>query len=202
MSSRTRPRTRSARAGFTLVETIVAVTLMSLVIANLYMVFGDSDKAIRAKSIEFDTEVEARRVLDRTALSIIGAELSSLDVALEPPLNGNTLNYQVSLGFEGGAPQNSPVRRIAHDGQTQISWAENPGAESERHAIWSSHAERFLAGEIENGIDDNGNGLIDERGLSFDKEGGMVVIRLTISRPGPDGKLTSKTLETRVTCRN
>jgi len=190
------------RAGFTLIEVVVAATLTGLIIANLYMVFGDSSKAIRAKTIEFDTEVEARRVLDRIAMSVIGAELSSLDVKSEAPLSGNSINYHVSNGFSENQVALSPVRRIAHDGATQISWAESPGSLSERKAVWTSHAARYLDGEIENGVDDNGNGLIDESGLSFDVEGQMVVIRLTIRRQAPDGTLTKKTLETRVTCRN
>ena len=191
------------RAGFTLIEVVVAATLMGLIIANLYMVFGDSSKAIRAKTIEFDTEVEARRVLDRIAMSVIGAERATVDVATEAPLSSNSINYQVSNGFTENAVEFSPVRRIAHDGTTQISWAESPGSASERKAVWTSHAAQFLAGEIENGIDDNGNGLIDESGLSFDFEGDkMVVIRLTIRRRAPEGTLTTKTLETRVCCRN
>jgi prepilin-type N-terminal cleavage/methylation domain-containing protein len=191
------------RAGFTLIEVVVAATLTGLIVANLYMVFGDSSKAIRAKTIEFDTEVEARRVLDRIAMSVIGAERATVDVATEAPLSSNSINYQVSNGFTENEVEFSPVRRIAHDGTTQISWAESPGSASERRAVWTSHAAQFLAGEIENGIDDNGNGLIDEGGLSFDFEGDkMVVIRLTIRRRAPEGTLTTKTLETRVCCRN
>lgn len=190
------------RAGFTLIEVVVAATLTGLIIANLYMVFGDSSKAIRAKTVEFDTEVEARRVLDRIAMNVIGAERSTLDVASEAPISGNSINYHVSNGFSENRVELSPVRRIAHDGTKQISWAESPDTASERKAVWTSHAAQFLDGEVENGIDDNGNGLIDESGLSFDVDGQMVVIRLTIRRQAPDGTLTKKTLETRVTCRN
>jgi hypothetical protein len=43
---------------------------------------------------------------------------------------------------------------------------------------------------------------VDEKGLSFEVDGPMVRITLTIERPGPDGKPVTKTLETRVTCRN
>mgnify|MGYP000916787162 FL=1 len=68
--------------------------------------------------------------------------------------------------------------------------------------MWTRASAKFLEGEISNGIDDNGNGLIDERGLSFEVQGKMVVIRITIEKPGPEGTLSTKTLETRVTCRN
>jgi hypothetical protein len=59
-----------------------------------------------------------------------------------------------------------------------------------------------MEGELANGIDDNGNGVIDEKGLCFVVEGNRVTIRLTIDKPGPDGKHYRRTLETTVTCRN
>jgi len=190
------------RAGFSLLEVLVGMTLLVLILASLYMILGDSSKAIRSKSAVFDTEVEARRVLDRIAMALLSAEYATLDLAPEAPLSSNYLNYHTSLGFRDGLPLSSPPMRILHDSGTRISWAENPGSAGERHAVWTSHAAPFIAGEILNGIDDNGNGVIDERGFSVVKESGMLVIRLTISRPGLDDAFTEKTLETRVTCRN
>jgi hypothetical protein len=37
-----------------------------------------------------------------------------------------------------------------------------------------------------NGVDDNGNGLIDECGLSFDLAGSVLTIRISLARRGPD----------------
>lgn len=191
-----------ARGGYTLLEVTVALTLLALVLANLYMIFGDSSKALTRKSAQFDTEVEARRVLDRIAMAVIGAELASLQVPNAAPNSSSEIDYCVNLGFEDGAVVWSPGRRIAHQNGHEVSWRENPGELDERHATWTRAAKELLEGEVQNGVDDNGNGLIDERGLSFDVQGRMVAIRVTIEKPGPDGTLNTKTLETRVTCRN
>lgn len=199
MSSTSR---RTARAGYTLLEVMLALTLLTLVLVNMYMVFGDSSKAVTRKAAQFDTEVEARRVLDRIALAVIGAELETLQVPNSAPNSSSAIDYSVNMGFEDGAVVWSPGRRIAHQNGHEVSWRENPGEVDERHATWTRAAATLLEGELQNGIDDNGNGLIDERGLSFDVQGRMVAIRLTIEKPGPDGKLVTKTLETRVTCRN
>ncbi len=59
-----------------------------------------------------------------------------------------------------------------------------------------------LEGEIDNGADDNGNGLIDEGGLSFSLAGKTLTIRLTIQGIHPKGQLISRTLETSLTLRN
>ncbi|MFO1011854.1 MAG: prepilin-type N-terminal cleavage/methylation domain-containing protein [Planctomycetota bacterium] len=195
-------RRKNGAGGFTLLEVVVAMTLLTLVLANLYMIFGDSSRAITRKTAQYDTEVEARRVLDRIAMAVIGAELDTLEVPNSAPNSSSEIDYSVNLGVQSGAIVWSSGRRIAHQNDHEVEWRENPGEPDERHAVWTRASAKFLEGEISNGIDDNGNGLIDERGLSFEVQGKMVVIRITIEKPGPEGTLSTKTLETRVTCRN
>lgn len=189
-------------AGFTLLEVTVAITLLALVLVNLYTLLGDSSDALERKNARFGTDVEARRVLDRIAMAVIGAELASLQVPNAAPNSSSAIDYSVNMGMEAGEIVWSPGRRIAHQSGNEVQWRENPGEEDERRATWTRAAAQFLEGETQNGMDDNGNGLIDERGLSFEVDGKMIVIRLTIEKPGPDGTLNTKTLETRVTCRN
>ena len=50
--------------------------------------------------------------------------------------------------------------------------------------VWSSLVRPLLEGEIQNGKDDNGNGLIDEQGLTFVIDGRAIRMRLTIGRDG------------------
>lgn len=195
---------RNPRAGFTLVEIVIGATLLTLVLGNLYLLLGRSRNDIDARAPQLEAEIEVRRVLDRIAMSVIGAEAATVAIAQQAPNSSNQLDYAVSLGFDSTQGQAlwSPGRRIAHDGGAQVSWSENPGEANERHATWSRHARSYLEGEQPNGIDDNGNGLIDERGLSFEVEGKMVIIRLTVELPTRGGDLVTRTLETRVTCRN
>lgn len=198
-------RRARARAGFTVVEIVIGATLLALVLGNLYLLLGRSSRDIDARAPQLEAEIEVRRVLDRIAMSVIGAESATVAVAQSAPNSANQLDYAVSLGFDASQGQAlwSPGRRIAHDGAAQVAWSENPGEPSERRATWTRHAAPYLEGETANGIDDNGNGLIDERGLSFEVEGKMVVIRLTVSLPSrTGGELVTRTLETRVTCRN
>ena len=60
----------------------------------------------------------------------------------------------------------------------------------------------LLEGELPNGIDDNGNGLIDEPGFSIDFEGRAVNVRLSLERRGATGRNILRTAETRVRLRN
>ena len=68
--------------------------------------------------------------------------------------------------------------------------------------VWSNLVRPFLEGELQNGIDDNGNGLIDEKGLSFVVWKNSVTIRLTLGRQVEGGDWINETVVTTVTCRN
>ena len=51
-----------------------------------------------------------------------------------------------------------------------------------------------LEGEIGgNNLDDNGNGLVDERGLSFVLEGGRLTVRVTVEKKERDGSVRKET---------
>ena len=68
--------------------------------------------------------------------------------------------------------------------------------------MWCKVVRPFLEGEQMNGVDDNGNGLIDEKGLVFTLDGSRVTVRLTLERKSETGELITRTVETMITCRN
>jgi hypothetical protein len=58
-------------------------------------------------------------------------------------------------------------------------------------------------GEIPgNGVDDNGNGMVDESGLWFDVQVGRITVYLGISRPGPGGSIVTRQLRRVIAFRN
>jgi prepilin-type N-terminal cleavage/methylation domain-containing protein len=196
---------RGSRAGFSLVETMIAVALLGVVLLNVYMALSDGSRAMQGQTATNEVEVQARRALDRIALAVLGAARDSLWTTQEAPLCNSELNLVSSLGMIDGEPVWSDPQRIsmADGSANHVVWTENPGQPTEKRVVWGSHLRDFAEHEIgANGIDDNGNGLIDEKGLAFDIEGDSVRIRLTIERPGPDGKPMVRSVETVVTCRN
>ena len=60
----------------------------------------------------------------------------------------------------------------------------------------------FLEGEIDNGKDDNGNGLIDEPGFCLDRVGDVWTLRLSLQRRDGAGRTVTRTMETAVRPRN
>lgn len=194
---------KRARAGFTVLEVLITVALLGLVTSNLYMILGQSSDALSDKAYLHDTEVQARRTLDRITQALLGASQSTLYLTPVAPFSTGALNYESNLGVENGEIIWSDPERVDFEiSNGRVLWKENPDTESERSQVWSKWIPPFLEGEFLTGEDDNDNGLIDEGGLSFELQGNSVVVRLTIEKTAPSGERFSKTLESVVTCRN
>jgi len=197
-------RIRSRSRGFTAIEMTVSVALAGLILGNVLMVLADTRERMAIQDVTKDVDAEARRSLDRIAVQIMGAVRQQLYTQVSAPLSADSINYTSVIGVQNGVPVVSPLQRIAMTTEptSAVSWFQNPGGENQKHIVWTRDLRGYCQGEIPNGIDDNHNGLVDEKGLSFEVDGPMVRITLTIERPGPDGKPVVKALETRVTCRN
>jgi len=182
---------------------MITLTLIGLVTGNLYSILGQSSSALSQKTYLHDTEVQARRTLDRITQALLGASQSTLYTTPQAPFSSSALNFESNLGVENGEVVWSDPERVNLRIQNgQVIWAENPDTEIEHSVVWSKWVPELLEGEFLSGEDDNDNGLIDEGGLSFELAGNSVIVRLTIEKTSPDGQTFSKTLESVVTCRN
>ena len=103
----------------------------------------------------------------------------------------------VSKKVENGAVVWGDPEEIS-GANAQVVWSQNPGDPDERRVVWSNVVRPFLEGEIQNGTDDNQNGLIDEKGLNFTLQGNRVTIRLTLERARNAGSDLCGRLMTRV----
>lgn len=182
---------------------MIALTILALISYNLFMVLNSSSKLYNAGSASANIESLAARTVDRIADALIGASRQSLYVVMEAPQHAGEINYEMHLGYENGAIVWSDPEQIAITVVNgKVVWKENPGQDDERQVVWCNYVRDFLEGEIPNSLDDNGNGLVDEGGLSFDIDGSSVIIRLTLEREDREGNLITRTVEQRVTCRN
>jgi prepilin-type N-terminal cleavage/methylation domain-containing protein len=190
------------KGGFTMVEISIALVLLGLVLANVFMVLYGTTRSYGQKNAVFETEAQVRRTLDRTALALIGANRSTVYTVLPAPFSTSEIHFETNLGVQGGALAWSQPQTIALElgDRNKIVWSET--SSENRRVVWSEWARNYLAGEILNGVDDNGNGLIDEKGLSFDLDGNSIVIRVSLEKEDRDGKPITRTMEARVTCRN
>lgn len=191
-----------SRGGFTLIELIFSITLVAIVLGQATYVMRSVSKSAQDDTTGAVLEDQVQAALDRIAYAIMGSNRATL----VPKAEGDhftDLKYKVSLGFEDGAAVWADPEQIALDADDEeVVWSENPGAAEERSVVWTKYVSPLMEGEIFNGDDDNGNGLIDEEGLSFVIDGNAVTVRVTLRRLDRHGNPVSVNRETTVTCRN
>jgi hypothetical protein len=76
------------------------------------------------------------------------------------------------------------------------------GLTTENTVVLARGVARHLEGELPNGIDDNGNGVADERGFLLEIRDRAVAISLTLERTGRNGQPVVATARTLVALRN
>ena len=191
------------RAGFTVIETVIALTLVGLVLTKLTLVMDEARRAHEDESLSMALEDQAMELIDRISYALVGSSREKIDPALEAPFTQAEIRYQVSLGVEEGKAVWSDPEIIGLREQSgEVYWGQNPGEPNERIVIWASTVSQMLQDELMNGIDDNQNDLADELGLSFVFDQESVTIRLTLERARDEGEKIQVTQETTVTCRN
>ena len=191
------------RAGFTVVEAVIAMALVGLVLTKLTLVMDEARRAHQEETLSLALDDQAMELMDKISFAIIGSAANSLDPSSFAPFSCATIHYKVSLGVEDGKVVWSDPEVIGLAEETsQVYWGENVGEAGERVVVWANTVSEMLEDELLNGVDDNGNDIADELGLAFVLDGESVTIRLSLERSRDDGKKIQVTKETTVTCRN
>ena len=191
------------RAGFTLLEMTMTVALLAIFAVKVASVIDTTTKTTEIDIQQTAIDAQARQVLRQIGFAVMGSHPASLDPNMLAPLNQASLKYQVNLGIsDGEVVWTEPEEVALEEGRQRIYWSDNPDAADERRIVWTSLVAPYLEGEIPNGIDDNGNGLIDEKGLAFSISGSAISMKLTLERVKDDGTTLTSTVETVVACRN
>jgi len=196
-------RVPGRRAGFTVLETVIAMALVGLVLTKLTMVMDEARRAHEEESVSMQLDDQAMELIDRIAYAIVGSSRESLDPAQGAPFYGSAMRFQLSLGVEDGEVVWSDPEKIAlEEDSGAVYWSQNEGEVNERRVVWANTVSEMLEDELMNGVDDNGNELADELGLAFVVDDKSVTIRLSLERDLDDGESVQVTKETTVTCRN
>lgn len=213
-------RTLTRSAGFTLVELTIAFTVLAAVLGAIGATVL-TGKATYDQGMSIATlEAQARRTLDRIASEFAGAQRSSLNPNPVPAFGSSTLDFRVCTGFAGGAQQWTTTNSIRlradpadpNDGldnnsnglvdECQIVLIRDVLGADPQTTVLSGHVREFLQGESVAGVDQNGNGLLGERGLSFSIVGDTLTIRLTLEALDEERRVITRSVETAVHVRN
>ncbi len=124
----------TARAGFSLLEVMVSTTILLMVFGGVLTVSTRSRDAFQRSVANAEVLSLSRGALDRIAGELVAARVDNLVPAVTTALGSSSIEFDVAQDWVAGAAQWGRVR---------ISWVRSPA-------------------ELDNGIDDDGNGLIDE----------------------------------------
>jgi prepilin-type N-terminal cleavage/methylation domain-containing protein len=152
MSDRCFSHRRSA--GFTLLELLVTVAILGLVLTSLGLVQSRSSNesmVLRARSI---AESRARRTLDSIASELTAVGRSLLLPDPTTALGASTVTFQHPTGV-------SNLGLVLWGNASRLALELDPK-------------------ELDNGVDDDGDGLIDERQLAFTRDFGTANARRVV----------------------
>jgi len=197
--------------GFTLVESLIAATLLAVLFLAVAQTSSRASDAFDEGSTEHALSTSAHRGLERLATAIEFSDGSIL-AGLLVPMGAAAVDFNVPASFEGGAVQWMDVQIITelepgelgdgldNDGdglvdERQVVHIQDAG---QRRSVLVRGVAELFEGELPNALDDNGNGLADEAGLTFSALGNVITIRLTCQSRDEDGRLLTKTAETAV----
>ncbi|MEZ5977758.1 MAG: hypothetical protein R3F34_06025 [Planctomycetota bacterium] len=194
----------ATRGGFTVLEVLIAFTLVVILLFNTSQLIGTASKAGDHNTLQQELDLLADQTIDRIALALMAANEDRTLPLNSAPFNDSQINYESSLGVEDGKTVWSEPERISLDTeQMRVLWQRNPEEANETLLVWGKYVSEFLLEELGgNDEDDNGNVLIDENGLSFDIDRSSVRVNLTLVRTLDDGTVLTASTKTRVAFRN
>lgn len=209
--------TRSSVSGFTLLEVVISTSVSVTIVGALFAFLHSSLGATQATSTLARLDGDSSRAIQHIVQELWRASGNTLAPTGVP--HSSSLSYQSAVGWDGsslifGPPtivewQSSagdPNDGVDNDGNGLVDDGTvvlriNPNALNEQRQVLATGVPELLEGELANLQDDNGNGLIDECGLTFDFTRGLT-LRLTLQRRDSGGRMFTRTLETAVAPRN
>ena len=211
-----RPRER----GMTLLEMTIATVAFMVVIGAVYSVLASGSQTVHATTVSGQLERKVERIARRIGRTVMLAGASTLLPSPQAPLGSSQVSFQCSQGWANDAMVWGPVISVGleddindpsdgmdNDGdgcidEATVVWRRDVGGPNEVSEIWVDNVRRFMDGEIQNNQDDNGDGLVDEAGLSFVLQGSTLVIRLFLERRGVEGRVVTRVARHAVRLRN
>jgi hypothetical protein len=135
----------SGQGGFTLVEVVLVGLLLVAVLGSVALVAGSSDRMYRTGSLSSQLEFQAGTTMERVCEELRKAGVDTLFPVPDEDVGSSSVQYVQATELVGGVVQWTPVRRLELE---------------------------LEVGEVDDGLDNNGNGLVDEGRLVLVEDAG------------------------------
>jgi prepilin-type N-terminal cleavage/methylation domain-containing protein len=175
------------QAGFTLVELMLVMGVLGLVFGAMGTFQARSQQAADAGIARAETEARARRVLARVVDELSGVAQSRLVPDPTGLFGCSDVRFQRPTGVADGSvtwsvqarlqlvpdPERPDVRTLVYV----------PNTSGSKVIVLCKGVTPFGLGEQSNGVDDDGDGQVDEAGFSIQRVGDLLTIQLTLDLP-------------------
>lgn len=196
-------RSNRSRAGFTLLEILITITLAAILMASLSTAFRSTGGTFRTVTSAMNLQVQGTRAMSDILDGLRWADTDSLSVIPAPPFFATEVEFVQNMGFQDTQSVWGPPLEIRFDPALgEVVWTRNPNLPQELQLDRIRFVAPLQEGEIANGLDDNGNGLVDEPGFCLTREGDVLTIALTLQGEDGAGLVHTRSFTTRLHCRN
>jgi hypothetical protein len=195
-----------------MIELAIVAGILGLMLGGIAMIVDSSKNAFVSGSTNMRVDGEGQRTMGRVIEILRGAQLGTMNPTPEPDASTDWVEFQASLGAQpGGLVTLDDAQRIRFVAATgRLEWVQDFGLPEERVVVLSSGIPAQLEDELPgNGVDDNGNGLVDEAGFCMtfentDANPDLEILRIlmTLQRPGAENTVMTRTFEARLHARN
>jgi len=207
-------------SGFTLTELVLAGAILAVTLGALTLFTTRSADALGQGALQGEVDARLRRTLARVTDELLPSGAAVLTPAAVKPAGSTTLTYRRSEGAVNGTIRWGAPQRLAFAYETGeiddgldnnrnglvdegvVVWTRDVGSPDEVSVILCHDVSEFAEGEVENDADDDGDGLVDERGFSFERTSSHVHVHLTLARLDAQRRLLTRALEVTLQPRN
>ena len=193
-------------------EVVIVATLMALVMTAVVSTGSSMNHAYSTAEAVSSGEARARRAIERVVDILEMVDRDSLTPRAMAPLSNSTIDFIPGEGLAGSGVKWGNTGRIElrrnpadpddgvdNDGNGivddgRVVWVRDLGLSTMKELVLCTQVSEFLEGEEPDGLDQNENGLIDERGFCIEVDGNRLVVRLTVEIRGPQGMRVLRTL--------
>jgi hypothetical protein len=139
-------RPQRKQGGLTLVEIAMAVALLLVLLLSVQHAVLRGVEEYRGVRLTAQVEDELRRAIHRIATEMLGLERDLLDPNPDGDFGTDTLVFQTIIGVGGGVPIPGPRTRLAFE---------------------------YAEGELDDGLDNNDDGSVDEGLVTLTRSVGL-----------------------------
>jgi prepilin-type N-terminal cleavage/methylation domain-containing protein len=220
MAVQLNPGSVAHRRGFTLIELVLALALLSVVLLGVTEISSGTSDAYTESSTRSDCEHRAQRALIEvaTVLQSCGTDqllddpvgelgLSTLDFDLPTAFSDGELDWTQHLRLELQLEPGETDDGTDEDGdglidERQLVLIRGVGGPAPRSKVLASGVLELGEGEIANLVDDDGDGTVDEPGFCVRREDRSLLLQLTLGGRVRNGEPFACSVATAITLRN